>query len=175
VNPVLRVKPAETAIACAIALLSGVWFFALFWVVATPKEASSGTSAANRSLDRVDAILARQHGAATFPPGSVCRSTAEAAMQALRQRLATAARTSGVALTSSSATVGAANPATGWLTPIAVRLEADGPYGAALAFAGALAKSQPNLFADTVEIRSKASAAAFILDGHIYCSTYAIP
>ena len=174
-NPARRVKPAEAVAACAIALLSGVWFFALFLVVASPKEASSGVREANRSLDRVDAIVSSQRGTAMYPAGTVCRMTAEAAAQALRQRLTTAAQTSGADLTSSSIVVGALSPESGWLTPISVRVEAGGPYGAALAFAGALSKSQPTLFVDSAELRSKGSTAALILYGHIYCSTYALP
>ena len=159
----------------AVALVVAVWFLALLMVMAKAPSVSVGLPRAGHAMDQVEAALNRPGDAYAYRPNALCRGLPAAAEASLRQRLNSAAAIDGIALSTVSMNEGAREGAVGAPVPVALQLQASGPYNAMMSFLGALSRLQPQIFLSTVELRSNTSTVALTLNGRFYCSISARP
>ncbi|MDR3511014.1 MAG: GspMb/PilO family protein [Caulobacteraceae bacterium] len=157
-------------VAVTIALAAGAAMFVVLAVIARPAHYSARLAAIGQQVDAADTLL-RTGGDAGYPLKALCSGAPDVAAAALRQRLQGAASATGVALSSVEADPGAADEARGGLYPIVLKLEANGRYDGVVSMLGSLAKGQPELFVDVVDLKSLTSAVDLKLSGRIYCST----
>jgi hypothetical protein len=172
----MRRKPeidVNLAVAAAtIALAAGAAMFAGLTIIARPAHYSARLAAAGQQLAAAEALLKTSGGdAGVYPAQALCSGAPEAAAAALRQRLQAAAAAAGASLANVEADPELAEGEGRGLRPIVLRLDATGRYDQVVSMLASLARSQPELFVDSVDLKSLTSAVDLKLSGRIYCST----
>jgi hypothetical protein len=157
-------------VAATIALAAGAAMFVALTYIAYPSHYDARLGAVSEQADAAEALL-QAPGLVAYPSGAVCKGAAENAAMALSQRLHAAAARAGVNLVSAQVDPSVASRGAEGLAPVAVTLEVNGRYDSVIAMLGGLARTQPELFVDNVDLRSLTSAVDLKLSGKILCST----
>lgn len=128
-------------------------------------------------LDRIDANVARVDAAGhgfsdlgAYLPRAVCHEAIETAGANLRQSLQQAAAASGLTAPSVQVSPPDTMDVTGRLTPILFEIDASGGYDAMIALLQRLAGAEPQIFADTLDLKSQAASVQLKLTGRVLCS-----
>ena len=169
-------RPVDTNTALmgvTITALVGVVCYLMLGLIARPPGVTPRLRRLTGDVAQVETIQAGARGVLPYAPGAVCHDPGRAAQAALRQRLQGAAGATQVTLANLTTAVGAGDEAGGGLTPISFQVEASGHYDAVVALLGALAKSGPEVFVDTADLKSQTPAVALKLSGRVFCSTTA--
>jgi len=148
------------------ALLTALGLAAL----ARPADSATRTAALETQLDRIERLQPVPTGGAAYPKGAVCREGAVRGAAQVEQKLRAALGQAKLARLSFSPE---ADDRDGRPTAVALRFETEGSYEDAAALLNALAASRPMIFADTVDLETRASAVALQFSGRFYCSTSA--
>jgi hypothetical protein len=152
-----------------IGALAAVVFFLLLSLISRPPGLQSGLAVATRQVDEAETKLQSSGDPYAYPSHALCRDAPDLAVAKLRERL-TASGGGPITITNVSATAGVADEATGGLVPIALQFEADGRYDAVVNLLGGLARSEPEIFVDSADLKSETSSVALTFSGRIYCS-----
>ncbi len=170
-----RRMPGAGAMAAAVALaLAGGWIaFAGLSALASPNALKQRLAALELATIRTEQAPRAGGDPSTYMAHALCRERPEAAGQALQARLASAAAAADMAtpkivLTPPDVTWTGGRPA-----PILFQLETSGRYDAALSMLKALAGSEPEIFADQMDVTSQTSTVSIKLSGRVLCSTSA--
>ncbi|HUO23361.1 MAG TPA: GspMb/PilO family protein [Caulobacteraceae bacterium] len=155
----------------AVVGITALAMFLALWLIAQPSDLTQRMARIDQQTALAETVLTgeRAHG---YLAGAVCQD-ARTAPDLVRQRLKSAAVAKGLALANVSAAPGAPNEAIGGLEPISLAFEASGPYDAVIGLLGALAQAQPQVFADTVDLKSQVSSVSLKFTGRLFCSTTA--
>jgi hypothetical protein len=164
----IDVRTATTVVTAA-ALTAVVFLFALL-ALAHPRGLEARLARATAALTDVEAKLQAPGDPYAYPPHVLCRMGANAAGPALQDRVTALAAGSGLTLSSLSATPGVEDETAGGVAPVTLQFQTSGRYDAVIGFMGALAKNQPEIFADSVDLKSETSAVSLTFEGRIYCS-----
>jgi hypothetical protein len=167
----IDVRTATTAVTAA-ALTAVVFLFALS-ALAHPRGLQARLARAATALTDVEASLQSPGDPYAYPPHALCRMGANAAGPALQDRVTALAAGSGLTLSGVSATPGVADETAGGVAPVALQFKTTGRYDAIIGFMDALARNQPEIFADSVDLQSETSAVSLTFQGRIYCSPLA--
>lgn len=160
-------------VSATIAATVGTAFFVTLLIVARPSHYSARLAEITRQIHVAEAQLQSSGDPRAYSPKAVCRGDAGAASAVFKQQLQSAAAATSVTLVNAQAVAGASDEANGGLTPIAVQLDGNGRYDSVVLMLGSLAKLQPQLFVDNVDLKSQTSSVNIKLTGRIYCSTSA--
>jgi hypothetical protein len=152
-----------------IAALAAVLFFLGLSSIARPQGLQSELATATRQVAEVETRLQSPGDPYAYPTHALCRDSPDVAVAKLRARL-TASGGGAVTLTNLSETAGVADEAGGGLVPVTLQFEADGRYDAVINLLDGLAKSEPEVFVDTADLKSETSSVALKFAGRIYCS-----
>lgn len=160
-------------IAATIAGAFSATLFATLIIIARPHAYSSRIALLGQQTGKIETMLHRPGDSSAYPARAVCRGSPDVAASAFQQQIRAAAGGTGVTIASAEADPGSADANAGALIPIAVQLEANGPYDGVVSMLGRLARNQPELFLDRVDLKSQTSFVNLKLSGRIYCSTSA--
>jgi hypothetical protein len=154
--------------------------------LAAAVAAAVGLSALTKPDDfkaRLDVLTARREQLAklaskpgdpnAYAPTAVCPDVSATQAQALELRLRAAAATAGVSPVNIAVGLLPSPDLEVALAPITFNLVVEGPYDAALMMMDSLSRSQPEIFIDTADLKSKISSVDLTLSGRIYCWTSA--
>ena len=158
-----------TTVVTAAALTAAVFLFALS-EIAHPSDMQARLARATATLSDVEAKLQEPGDADAYPPHALCQMGANAAGPALQDRVTALAAGNGLTLTGVSATPGVADETAGGIAPVSLQFQTSGRYDAVIGFMGALARNQPEIFADSVDLKSETSAVSLTFEGRVYCS-----
>jgi hypothetical protein len=158
--------------ALTVAFLAAAVFYLGLSLISLPGGFSGRLAEVDQQTADAERILVRSGTGSPYQVGAVCNDYAAATAQ-LRQQLQTQAASAGLTLTNFSAVPGAPDEALGGLRPQSLIVEASGRYDAVVGLLGALAKSQPQIFVDTLDLKSQTSSVALKLSGRFFCSTLA--
>jgi len=157
--------------AVTMAALSGVVFFVLLVLIGRPTGYAARLAEASATAARTGGLEHAPPLAALYPAKAVCAEASQVAAESLRRALQSAAGNLNVSLTNVALTPGSADEAAGGLAPVTLRFEATGQYDAVLGLLGQMGRWRPELFVDSVGLRSQVSSVALKLEGRIFCST----
>ncbi len=160
-----------TTVVTAAALTAAVFLFALS-EIAHPSDMQARLARATATLSDVEASLQSPGDADAYPPHALCRMGANAAGPALQDRVTALAAGNGLTLTGVSATPGVADETAGGIAPVSLQFQTSGRYDAVIGFMGALARNQPEIFADSVDLKSETSAVSLTFEGRIQRRRY---
>ncbi len=160
-----------------VAVLTGMaaaWAgFSLLAVLATPSHLKARLAAIEATAERIDAAP-RQFGDPTaYAPHALCRGSPQQAAEALRAALAGSAATAGIAPPRIAVTPPDSAEAGGRPTPVLFELDATGRYDLVLSLLKQLDQAEPQIFADTLDLKSQTSTVSLKLTGRVLCQTSA--
>jgi hypothetical protein len=163
-------RPIETRTSVTAVTLAAAFGFVLLvvlFVIARPGGYGARVAAVARKTDAVESLMRKPGDAAQFRAGALCRDQAVHAAALFNTTLQNAAGGAGVTLASTSIVPG--RPDTSGVSPIAVQFDATGPYSGALAMLARLGSINPQLFLDSVDLKSQVSSVELRLKGRFYC------
>jgi hypothetical protein len=162
----LRFAPVIAA--AAVALSAAVVSVVALPTLAEPEDFDARLAAAESNAERAAAVLRQKDLAPAFPEGALCAGSLAAGAEALKGQLSALAQAA--RLQNVSIEVAPAASRGGALAPLAMRLEASGPYDGALAAIQQLSALRPLVFVDAVDLGSKTSFVTLSISGRAYCS-----
>ena len=169
--PVIDTTQAVSAV--TLAALAGVVFFVFLVFAGRPQAYASRLAQLSATSAKLEALARSQPSPVSFPVKAVCNGPTATAADALRRTLTSTAGSTNVAITSVVVTPGLADESAGGLAPVTLRFEATGQYPAVLDLLGQMGRWQPELFIDSLDLRSQVSSVGLKLEGRIYCLTSA--
>ena len=140
-------------------------------------SAAAGPSGLKTRIAAIEERAERLRGApiasalTAYPRAALCRGDLDGASDRLRVRVAAAASGAGLRAPDISAAPASEEASGAQLRPILLQVRAQGPYDAAMALLSRLADGQPEIFADTLDIKSEGAAVSIAFTGRILCST----
>jgi Type II secretion system (T2SS), protein M subtype b len=159
-------------VSVTIAAVTALALFLILASLARPHGLQAGLAQATHLVDDGETKLQSPGDPYAYPAHALCRDQPQVAASALKDRLAAASTTSGASLTGLTMTAGVADEAAGGLAPVTVQFEADGRYDAVIGLLDTLNRAQPEIFVDTVDLKTAISSASLKFSGRIYCSPY---
>jgi|GEM_PF-1543908 Tfp pilus assembly protein FimV len=171
----MRKRRAQTDVvvpALTVAGLSAAVLYLLLSLISRPPDLSGRLAQVERNTGEAEQVLARSSTDSPYLAHAICEDPSAAPI-ALRQRLQSAAASTGLTFSNFSTTPGAPDEAIGGLEPLSLSFEASGRYDAVVSLLGALAKAEPQIFADKIDLKSQTSTVALTFSGRIFCSTTA--
>jgi hypothetical protein len=163
------------ALAPAIAVVGAALAFATLSGLARPDHYGARMRGLNDQLSQAEAQLHGAADAGAYPAKALCRSSADQAALDLRQRLQSQAAAASVAVADVLAAPAATESPDPRLVPVTLQFTASGRYEQVVALLSSLAKSQPEIFVDTLDLRPDAANARLKLTGRVFCSSSARP
>jgi hypothetical protein len=160
----------SVAVAAMVGLMVAVVTSAELAALARPSGYEVRIAAATQNAERLRRLLAGDPTTGPFGWDAICRQTPDREVQQLRKDIA-------VQADAAKLTVGGLEVGPDYqealgdtLSPLRVRLEAQGPYQGAVSLLAVLAQSRPTLFVDSVDLTSRTSSVTLKLSGRVYCS-----
>jgi hypothetical protein len=161
-----------TALAVTLgAVAAGLSFIALA-ALTRPAHLGERLAAIGQIATKAERLKAAG-GSGADPHRRACHTRPEAAMASLAQALSKGAAAAKIDVSNIVVAPSALGVRADNLTMVDVRFHASGSYDALITLLGLLSKSQPEIFLDTADLRSRSGAVDFDLKGHVYCSTSA--
>ena len=164
--------PSMLALSAAVALAAAAaWLvFQALSALALPGQVPARLAHIEHALHRVE--LARQDAGdpSAFLPHAVCTQRTESAADNLKTRLVSAAAQAGLGAPTITVTPTDSMQAGGRLAPVMFELQGTGRYEAALGLLQNLARESPEVFADTLDMKSDSGVVTLKLTGRILCS-----
>lgn len=159
----------------AVGVVSAVGLFFTLSAVAKPAQFKARMTALEAQADLIDRLNKAPGDARAYSAQAVCPSASPEAIEALRQRFSTEAGRASVALSNNVVSPEEAASTDAQLTPLVFEIEGEGAYGGVIGLLSGLAKSQPEVFIDTLDLKSKTATVTLKLSGHMFCWTSAHP
>ena len=168
-----KVLRAPDAMVVALAVLTTLviaWIaFSLLSALARPPRLKARLDQIDARTERITSISREAGGSSTYLAHAVCTQAGAQAAQALSDQLSRAAAVAGLAAPKVSVTPPDAPELDGRLTPVLFQLEASGAYDAVLGMLRTLGQSEPQLFADTLDLKAETSIVSIKLTGRVLC------
>ena len=161
-------------IAVVLAVAGGWAGFALPGVLARPDHFTSRVQAIEVAAARIEGAPRESGDPSAYGLKAVCLEPAARAVDSLKDQLTRTAAAAGVATPRISISQPETVEVSGRLTPVLFTLESSGRYDSFLQMMTLLAENRPEIFADTLDLKSQTSTVAFKLSGRILCSTPAV-
>lgn len=161
---------ALLAAAPAIGVAAAFAAFGVFSALATPAHYDARKRALNDELAQAQTYLRGAGDAGAYPAKALCTTSPEQAALDIRQRLQAQASTGAVTVTDIAAAPAPSESPDPRLEPVTLQFGAAGRYEQVITLLGALAKSQPEIFVDTVDLRPEAANARLKFTGRLFCS-----
>lgn len=162
------------AVAPALAVAGAVVAFLALSNLAKPIHYTERTRALNDQLGQAQSLLDAPGDAGAYPAKALCQVSPDQAALDLRQRLQSQAAAGSVAVVDIAAT-----PQPGEtlekITPVTLQFTATGRYEQVIGLLGTLSKSEPEIFADSLDLRSDTNNVKLKFAGRVFCSDSARP
>jgi hypothetical protein len=137
------------------------------FIITRPSAYGARLAAVERTADRIESLLRAPGDPASFHASALCHDTGARAADLYNATLQNAAASAGVTLASANIVPG--TPDASGVSTVAVQFDATGPYSGALGLMGRLAAADPELFLETVDLKSQVSSVELRLQGRFYC------
>jgi hypothetical protein len=169
-----RVLEPGIAAAAAVLAIAGAWAgYSGLAALARPAGLNADLERIRASIAKVEAAPRQGGDVSFYAPGAVCHDPPGRAADALRARLAAAAAGAGLAPPKITLADTGAPDVTQPLAPVIFQLETSGRYDQVIAYFRRLSEAGPQIFADSVDLRSQVSSVSLKLTGRVLCSTSA--
>ena len=166
------IKLPDTTLIATAALFGVVALCGSFWMLtmlSRPSELNGRIGVIESDMRQADGVLRRTADTSHYLPNPLCRTGPSLAGDLVRTELAHAARDAGLGAPSiTMIPLGSQDP-TSQTFPVTFSVEATGRYDLVLSFLGRLAQSEPEVFADSIDLASKTSAVSLKLTGRVIC------
>ncbi len=164
----------KTVCVAVLAGLAAVWVgFSGLSLLATPANLKARLAAIEATAGRIDAAPRQIGDPSAYAPHALCHASPRQAADALKTALAGSAATAGIAAPRIAVTPPDAAEAGGRLTPVLFQIDAAGRYDSVLALLRLLDQAEPEVFADTLDLKSQTSTVSLKLTGRVLCQTSA--
>lgn len=157
-------------LAAASAAAAALGWFALS-AMTTPPDFAARKAAVQASLDRAEALGRRTRVASSHGAGAVCPTLTETDLAAVRQEIIGSAGQAGVTLTDLNLAPPASLQGHGRIAPVALRLQGEAAYESVSAWLDLLARRQPEIFVDTLDLANRPPRVSVKLTGKVFCWT----
>jgi hypothetical protein len=166
---VLDTKDIVTIV--TVATLVGTFLFVGLCTLARPTNLGARTAEIQRQIVATEELLRTSGDPDAYPDGSLCRGSPSLAADTIGRRLQDAAKSGNLTLTNLAIRPGSRDEALAGLTPLNLQFNVNGRYDSVVTFLANLASSRPEIFVDTLDLKSEASAVDLKLTGKALCST----
>ena len=161
-------------IAVVLAIV-GAWAgFALPGALARPDHFKARVQAIEATAARIEGAPRESGDPSAYGLQAVCLEPTTRAADSLKDQLTRAAAAAGIAGPRIAISPPDAMEVSGRLTPVLFTLETTARYDSILQMMKLMTQSRPQIFADTLDLRSQTSTVAFKLSGRILCSPPAV-
>ena len=164
-------EPRSTSLQAGLAILTATACGSVLWLALVTLARPSDYAARETQLEaRVAEIerLSKTRDSSTFGPRAICKNAEPGELAAVQQTLSGLAGSSSVTLTYLAVQPPAGDSAAA-LTPIGLQIEAQGPYDALSGFIDHIAKAQPEIFVDRLDLRPSGQDVMLKLSGKVFC------
>lgn len=162
---------AALAIAVGAACAGATWFG--MSALAAPAAFEARRAELEATVARLEQAAAGVRRSSVHGGDGACPGLDDGDVGTLKQGVATLAAQSGVTLTDLVAAPPSDLAGHGRLAPVALRLQAIGPYETIREFLERLAEAKPELFVDALDLTSAAPDVKLKLTGKVFCWTSA--
>ncbi len=161
-------EPAVVASAVVIGLGCAIGMFWALSALSAPSHLKARTEVIEQGIERAHAVLRRPREPSHFLPAPICRAAPSMAGDLVRAELGKAARQAGLSAPAITITPSGLDLAS-QTYPVMFTLEVTDRYDVELGFLSRLAQSEPEVFADSLDLTSRTSAVALKLSGRVEC------
>jgi hypothetical protein len=139
--------------------------------LATPASYAERTAKLQQQTLRIEALASGGVTRSSYRLGAVCEGFSETGQGKLRQAIESAAaqenlKSARIQITSEAAQVVGAK-----LAPVSITIQVEGPYDRLLTMTNHLAQGAPQIFVDTLDIKTAGADAQLSLAGRAFCWT----
>lgn len=154
----------------AAALLSALLFATLLAKLSTPPDLKDRLAAADLRIRQADVLVRRAKRSPAPIQASVCSIPAQDYASLLRRSLVETVNRAGIKL--SGLEIRPLPPKTpdGLVDPIGIRIQSKGSYSGTLVLLDELAKHEPQLYAETVDLKPSSSETSLVFVGRVFCA-----
>ena len=149
----------------------------LAWLAFSTLAALARPARLGLRLERIEASVSRVDEAkrtfgdtSVYAAHAVCHEATQAAAESLRRRIEQAAGAAGLASPTIQLNPPDSMDVTGRLTPVLFEVDATGTYDSVMILLRQLAQGGPQVFADTLDLKSQTSSVALKLTGRVLCA-----
>lgn len=160
-------KAMDAALAAGLGLACALILGVTLAAVAAPADFAARVAKVDADVELTQRLLRAPRGAAVSPE-ALCRRDPSEQAGRMRAELETFAAQAN--LTLSGLRITPDDSRAGRLVPVQVRFEARGSYEAVLLILDRLARQQPQVFAETVDLTSQTTSVALVFKGRLYCA-----
>ena len=154
--------------AVAAAVAAAMAAFAVLSGLSTPPRLEHRIDAVEANIERTRAVFGRPREPSHYLVDPLCHASPSNAADLVRAELTRTASQAGLAAPSVTVAGGSADPAN-QTYPVMFTVDATDRYDLVLGFLDRLAQSEPEVFADSVDLVSKTSAVSLKLTGRVEC------
>jgi hypothetical protein len=163
-------QPRDLAMAGAAAASTALALVLLLTTLATPKDFNTRLADLTSAAEATQRLARPIRNAEILPAGAICEAAGEGA-RTLAASLRDAAAQAGLQAVRVSVMPQGGQAVRGRLATLDVRFEAEGGYDAALQMLDVIGRQKPQVFADTVDLTSKAAAVSLSFSGRAFCAS----
>ena len=167
-----REGPDVVRVVVAMSLAVGLaWLaFSTLAALATPPSLGARLERIEASAARVDEARRAFGDTSGYQRHAVCHEGTQAAAESLRRRIAQAAAAAGLNGPTIQVNPPDSMDVTGRLTPVLFEVDATGTYDSVMILLRQLAQGGPQVFADTLDLKSQTSSVALKFTGRVLCT-----
>lgn len=162
--------PVLIAMTTVLGVAAALGGFAALSALSTPSRLRGRVEALEASIERTQGILSRPRDPAHYLSAPLCHARAAEAGNIVRQEISAAAKASGLAAPTVTMSPNVEDLASQTF-PVMFTVDVTDRYDLVLGFLGRLAQSEPEVFADSLDLTSKTSAVSLKLTGRVECLT----
>ena len=168
-----RTRMPDTTL-IALATLAGVAVavgaYASLATISTPSHLGKRMDALEAEIESTQTAFSRPRDPSHYLPDPICRVGPSSAGEQVRAELTAAARQSGLAVPAITL-ASSRDDLSSEVFPVMFTLDVTDRYDLVLSFLNRLAQSEPEVFADSVDLTSKTSAVSLKLTGRVECQS----
>lgn len=144
--------------------------------LAMPEHYKQRLRALDGQLERARSLMSAPGDPGAYPADALCQGAPDQAALELRRKLQGLAASTGVSIAGVVVTpeLPDSSGSEAALTGVKLQFQSEGSYEAVVGMLGALTKSRPEIFVDTLDLRSHAALVKLQMSGRAYCSISAL-
>jgi hypothetical protein len=153
------------------ALVAAVGAWVGLDALAKPPHFAEREAAVHGALERASHLNRLARGGGAYSEHAVCSGLGGAESASITKAIAASAAQAGVTIADLVASPPPPGRESSAIAPVALRLQASGPYEAVSGWIDRMARAEPQIFVDTLDLVSRSPNVSLKLTGKVFCWT----
>lgn len=171
----VAIPEAKIVAGCVLVAVASAWLgFSGLAALAKPGQLGGRLARLEPMLRAVERAPRAAGDPSSYAPHAICRTGSVQAGEQLKARIAAAAAEAGLPAPKLALSPPDVEFTTDRLAPVMFQADVTGRYDAVLQFLKLMAEGEPQVFADTMDLKSETSVVSLHFTGRVLCSTSAV-